>query len=243
MLPDKSENVLDFMAICGTNAEVIERLEMYRGMDETFDQGLDELIAVTKYLKDFGVPEENFAVDLTIARGLDYYTGTVYETMMTEHPEIGSICSGGRYDNLAEYYTDKQLPGVGISIGLTRLFYVLSEQGMLSDEIVTAPCDALVIPMTEDLAPAVAAATALRQGGVRTQLYGEKKKFKARIAYADRIGVPFAVLLGEDEVSEGVVSVKDMRSGEQKKMPAAEAAAFIRAAVEAQNCAAVITEK
>ena len=103
MLPDKSENVLDFMAICGTNAEVIERLEMYRGMDETFDQGLDELIAVTKYLEDFGVPEENFAVDLTIARGLDYYTGTVYETVMTEHPEIGSICSGGRYDNLAEY--------------------------------------------------------------------------------------------------------------------------------------------
>ena len=243
ILPDKSENVLDFMAICGTNAEVIERLEMYRGMDQTFDQGLDELIAVTRYLKDFGVPEENFAVDLTIARGLDYYTGTVYETTMTEHPEIGSICSGGRYDNLAEYYTDKQLPGVGISIGLTRLFYVLSEQGMLSDEIVTAPCDALVIPMTEDLAPAVAAATALRQGGVRTQLYGEKKKFKAKIAYADRIGVPFAVLLGEDEVSEGVVSVKDMRSGEQKKMPAAEAAAYIRAAVEERSRAAVILEK
>ena len=243
MLPDKSENVLDFMAICGTNAEVIERLEMYRGMDETFDQGLDELIAVTKYLKDFGVPEENFAVDLTIARGLDYYTGTVYETMMTEHPEIGSICSGGRYDNLAEYYTDKQLPGVGISIGLTRLFYVLNEQGLLSDEIVTAPCDALVIPMVEDLAPAVAAATALRQGGVRTQLYSEKKKFKAKIAYADKIGVPFAVLMGEDEVSEDVVSVKDMRSGEQRKMPAADAAAYIKAAVEARSRAAVIVEK
>ena len=242
MLPDKSENVLDFMAICGTNAEVVERLEMYRGMDRTFDQGLDELIAVTKYLEDFGVPEENFAVDLTIARGLDYYTGTVYETTMTEHPEIGSICSGGRYDNLAEYYTDKQLPGVGISIGLTRLFYVLNEQGLLSDAIVTAPCDALVIPMVEDLAPAVAAATALRQGGVRTQLYGEKKKFKAKIAYADRIGVPFAVLLGEDEVNEGVVSVKDMRSGEQKKMPAAEAASFIKTAVDAQNRAAVIKE-
>ncbi len=242
MLPDKSENVLDFMAICGTNAEVVERLEMYRGMDETFDQGLDELIAVTKYLEDFGVPEENFAVDLTIARGLDYYTGTVYETTMTEHPEIGSICSGGRYDNLAEYYTDKQLPGVGISIGLTRLFYVLNEQGLLSDAIVTAPCDALVIPMVEDLAPAVAAATALRQGGVRTQLYGEKKKFKAKIAYADRIGVPFAVLLGEDEVNEGVVSVKDMRSGEQKKMPSAEAASFIKTAVDAQNRAAVIKE-
>ena len=243
MLPDKSENVLDFMAICGTNAEVIERLEMYRGMDETFDQGLDELIVVTKYLKDFGVPEENFAIDLTIARGLDYYTGTVYETEMTEHPEIGSVCSGGRYDNLAEYYTDKQLPGVGISIGLTRLFYVLNEQGLLSDEIVTAPCDALVLPMTEDLAPAVAAATALRQGGVRTQLYGEKKKFKAKIGYADKIGVPFAVLIGEDEVNEGVVSVKNMQTGEQQKMHAAQAADYIRAAVEARNRAAVILER
>ncbi len=243
MLPDKSENVLDFMAICGTNAEVIERLEMYRGMDETFDQGLDELIAVTRYLKDFGVPEENFAVDLTIARGLDYYTGTVYETVMTEHPEIGSVCSGGRYDNLAEYYTDKQLPGVGISIGLTRLFYVLNEQGLLSDEIVTSPCDALVLPMTEDLAPAVAAATALRQGGVRTQLYGEKKKFKAKIGYADKIGVPFAVLIGEDEVKEGVVSVKNMESGEQLKMPAEDAAAYIRSAVEERSRAAVILEK
>jgi len=243
MLPDKSENVLDFMAICGTNAEVIERLEMYRGMDATFDQGLDELIAVTKYLKDFGVPEENFAVDLTIARGLDYYTGTVYETVMSEHPEIGSVCSGGRYDNLAEYYTDKQLPGVGISIGLTRLFYVLNEQGLLSDEIVTAPCDALVLPMVEELGPAVAAATALRQGGVRTQLYGEKKKFKAKIGYADKIGVPFAVLIGEDEVNEGVVSVKNMTTGEQKKMPAAEAAAYIKAAVEERSRAAVILEK
>ena len=243
MLPDKSENVLDFMAICGTNAEVIERLEMYRGMDETFDQGLDELIAVTKYLADFGVPEENFAIDLTIARGLDYYTGTVYETIMNEHPEIGSICSGGRYDNLAEYYTDKKLPGVGISIGLTRLFYVLNEQGLLSEELLTAPCDALVLPMTEELGPAVAAATALRQAGVRTQLYGEKKKFKAKIAYADRIGAPFAVLLGEDEVREGLVSVKDMQSGEQQKMSAAEAAAFIKAAVDKRSRAAVIVEK
>ena len=243
MLPDKSENVLDFMAICGTNAEVIERLEMYRGMDATFDQGLDELIVVARYLREFGVPEENFAIDLTIARGLDYYTGTVYETEMTAHPEIGSVCSGGRYDNLAEYYTDKKLPGVGISIGLTRLFYVLNEQGLLSDEIITAPCDALVIPMSGELAPAVAAATALRQGGVRTQLYGEQKKFKAKIGYADKIGAPFAVLLGEDEIAEGVVSVKDMRSGEQKKLRPDEAAAYIMAAVEERSRAAVIKEK
>jgi len=242
MLPCKAENVLDFMAICGTNQEVIEALGRYRGMDATFDQGLDELIAVTKYLKDFGVPEDNFAVDLTIARGLDYYTGTVYETVMTEHPEIGSVCSGGRYDNLAEYYTDKQLPGVGISIGLTRLFYVLNEQGLLSDDIVTAPCDALVLPMTEELGFAVAAATALRAAGVRTQLYGEKKKFKAKMAYADKIGVPFAVLIGEDEMNEGVLSVKDMRSGEQIKLAPEKAAQFIAEKVAELNAGSVIKE-
>ena len=242
MLPVKSENVLDFMAIQGDNAYVLSRLEQYRGMDATFDAGLDELITVTRYLRDFGVPEENFAVDLTIARGLDYYTGTVYETEMTEHPEIGSVCSGGRYDNLAEYYTDKQLPGVGISIGLTRLFYVLNEQGLLSDEIITAPCDALVLPMTGEMGPAVSAATALRRAGVRTQLYGEQKKFKAKMNYADRIGVPYVVLLGEDEIAAGVVSVKDMASGEQKKLSPAEAAAFIRAAVEKRSAGAVIKE-
>ena len=242
MLPDKSENVLDFMAIQGDNAYVISRLEDYRGMDATFDEGLDELITVTRYLSDFGVPEENFAVDLTIARGLDYYTGTVYETEMTKHPEIGSVCSGGRYDNLAEYYTDKQLPGVGISIGLTRLFYVLNEQGLLSEEIPTAPCDALVLPMTEELGPAVAAATALRRAGVRTQLYGEKRKFKAKMSYADKLGVPFVVLMGEDEIREGLLSVKDMHTGEQQKLPAEEAAAFIRSAVEEMSRGALIKD-
>ena len=242
MLPCKAENVLDFMAIKGTNEEVITALERYRGMDETFDLGLDELKTVTRYLADFGVPEENFAVDLTIARGLDYYTGTVYETEMTEHPEIGSVCSGGRYDNLAEYYTDKQLPGVGISIGLTRLFYVLNEQGLLSDEIITAPCDALVIPMTEDMGFAVAAATALRSAGIRTQLYGEKKKFKAKMSYADKLSVPFVILVGEDEIKENVVSVKDMLTGEQKKLTFAQAAEEIAAAVSERNSGAVIKE-
>ncbi len=242
MLPCKAENVLDFMAIRGSNQEVLERLAMYKGMDETFDQGLEELTAVTRYLSAFGVPEENFAVDLTIARGLDYYTGTVYETEMTEHPEIGSVCSGGRYDNLAEYYTDKQLPGVGISIGLTRLFYVLQEQGLLSDEPVSAPCDALVIPMTEDMGFAIAAATTLRNAGVRTQLYSEQKKFKAKMAYADKIQAPFVALVGEDEMQEGVLSVKDMQTGKQVKLCPAEAADFIREAVDKRNSGAVIKE-
>ena len=242
MLPCKAENVLDFMAICGTNDEVISALERYRGMDETFDLGLDELRTVTRYLADFGVPEANFAVDLTIARGLDYYTGTVYETEMTEHPEIGSVCSGGRYDNLAGYYTDRQLPGVGISIGLTRLFYVLNEQGLLSGEQVTSPCDALVIPMTEDMSYAISAATALRSSGVRTQLYCENKKFKAKMSYADKLKVPFVVLAGEDEIKEGVLSVKNMLTGEQVKLSPADAARHIASAVALKNSGAVIKE-
>ena len=209
-------------------------------MDETFDQGLEELKAVTKYLADFGVPEENFAIDLSIARGLDYYTGTVYETEMTEHPEIGSICSGGRYDNLAEYYTDKQLPGVGISIGLTRLFYVLNEQGLLSDEIISAPADALVIPMSEDLGYAISAATVLRNAGVRTQLYCEQKKFKAKMSYADKLSIPYVVLIGEDEINAGVIAVKNMQSGEQVKLTPADAAKFIKEDITRRGEIAVI---
>ena len=240
MIPSKAENVLDFMAICGSNAEILERLECYRGMDETFDRGLNELRAVTEHLSAFGVPEENFSVDLTIARGLDYYTGTVYETELTDYPEIGSVCSGGRYDNLAEYYTDRQLPGVGISIGLTRLFYVLQEQKLLSDELMTAPCDVLVIPMTENRAPAIAAATALRASGLRCQLYAEQRKFKAKMSYADKIGTPFAVLLGEDELAEGVLTVKNMETGEQRKLTDEEAAAWIWETVKRKNAAAPI---
>ena len=242
MFSHKADDVMDFMAISGTNAEVIAGLERYKGMDPLFDEGLEELKTVTRYLADFGVPEENFAIDLSIARGLDYYTGTVYETEMTAHPEIGSVCSGGRYDDLAGYYTDKKLPGVGISIGLTRLFYVLNEQGLLSDEIITAPCDALVIPMTEDMGFAVAAATALRSAGIRTQLYGEKKKFKAKMSYADKLSVPFVILVGEDEIKENVVSVKDMLTGEQKKLTFAQAAEEIAAAVSERNSGAVIKE-
>ena len=242
MLPCKAENVMDFMAIRGTNDEVLASLERYRGMDVTFDEGLEELNTVVKYLAAFGVSEENFAVDLTIARGLDYYTGTVYETIMLDHPEIGSVCSGGRYDNLAEYYTDRQLPGVGISIGLTRFFYVLSEQGLLAEESVGASCDALVLPMTEDLSAAIAAAAALRREGLRVQLYTEKKKFKAKMNYADKIGVPYVVFLGEDEIAEGVLSVKDMRSGEQRKLSVSETAALIRADMSARASAALIRE-
>ena len=210
-----ADEILKFIAIRGTNGEVLSSLHGYCGRNETFDQGLSELETVTKYLAAFGVPEENFAVDLTIARGLDYYTGTVYETTLLDHPEIGSVCSGGRYDNLAGYYTDRQLPGVGISIGLTRLFYVLSEQNMLSETCNTAPADVLVLPMTDDLTPAIELATELRQTGIRTQLYTEAKKFKAKIQYADKLSIPYVIFLGEDEIAAGTLSVKDLKAGEQ----------------------------
>ncbi len=237
----QADEILKFIAITGTNGQVLAALEGYAGRNEIFDKGLEELKAVTANLAAFGVPEENFAVDLTIARGLDYYTGTVYETTLLDHPEIGSVCSGGRYDDLAGYYTEKQLPGVGISIGLTRLFYVLDEQGLLNPDLPSAPADALVLPMTEDPAPAVALAETLRCAGVRVQLYGEQKKFKQKMSYADKLGVPFAVLLGEDEIAEGVCSVKDMRTGEQVKLSPEQAAAHIQAGLA--NAGPIILEK
>ena len=239
---DQAAEILRFIAITGSNAEVLAALEGYMGRHELFDTGLSELKTVVKYLAVFGVPEENFAVDLTIARGLDYYTGTVYETTLLDHPEIGSVCSGGRYDNLAEYYTDRQLPGVGISIGLTRLFYVLGEQGMLNPDLPTAPADVLVLPMTEDLAPAISLSTRLRGAGVRTQLYTEQKKFKAKMNYADKIGVPYVIFLGDDEITAGVVACKDMKTGEQTKLPFAETLDLIRSGLAEKNKGTVILE-
>ena len=229
----QADEILRFIAITGTNAEVLTALEGYAGKNEIFDTGLSELKAVTANLAAFGVPESNFAVDLTIARGLDYYTGTVYETTLLDHPEIGSVCSGGRYDNLAGYYTERKLPGVGISIGLTRLFYVLDEQGLLNPALPTAPADALVLPMTADPGAAIALAESLRSYGIRVQLYGEQKKFKQKMAYANKLGMPFAVLLGEDEIAAGKCSVKNMTTGQQVTVTAAEAADMIKTAVTA----------
>lgn len=221
---EAANEVLKFISIKGSNAEVLTALDAYKGKSETFDKGLEELTTVTKYLSAFGVPEENFAVDLTIARGLDYYTGTVYETTLLDHPEVGSVCSGGRYDNLAGYYIDKPLPGVGISIGLTRLFYVLEDQKMLNPELPTAPAEVLVVPMSADQQGyAISVATQLRSQGIRTQLYTEQKKFKAKIQYASKLGIPYAMFLGETEEQEKVVALKDLTKGEQVTVTLQEA--------------------
>ena len=240
---EQAAEILRFIDIKGSNAQVLAALEQYRGRNEKFDEGLDELGAMVKNLAGFGVPEENFVLDLTIARGLDYYTGTVYETTMLDHPEIGSICSGGRFDNLAEYYTDKQLPGVGISIGLTRLFFVLEDQGYLNEQLNTAPADVLILPMTEDMAPAISLATSLRTANIRTQIYGEQKKFKQKMSYADKIAVPYVIFLGEDEIKDGAAAVKNMRTGEQVKLPVNEAVAAIQAGLAELNQGAPILDK
>ena len=236
---EQASEILKFIAITGTNEEVLAALEGYQNRNEVFDEGLTELNTVVKYLAAFGVPAENFAVDLTIARGLDYYTGTVYETTLLDHPEIGSVCSGGRYDNLAEYYTDKQLPGVGISIGLTRLFYVLGEQGMLNPDLPTAPADVLILPMTDDLSAAISLATQLRENGIRAQIHGENKKFKQKISYADKLGIPYVIFLGEDEINAGVVACKDMATGEQTKLEPEATIARIKAGLAEKEKGAV----
>ena len=240
---EQADEILKFISITGTNAEVLSALQSWRGKNEIFDLGLEELTAVTQYLGAFGVPEENFSVDLTIARGLDYYTGTVYETTLLDHPEIGSVCSGGRYDSLAEYYTDRQLPGVGISIGLTRLFYVLGEQKMLNPELPVAPADCLLLPMTDDFSAAVRLATQFRNAGIRTQIYTEQKKFKAKMSYADKLGIPYVVFLGEDELAQGVCSVKNLRTGEQVSLRPEDAAQIIRSGVLSLQSGCVILEK
>ena len=239
---EQADEILRFIACPGTSADKLAFLEQYRGRSDVFDTGLDELRTVVGYLPAFGVPEENFELDLTIARGLDYYTGTVYETVLLDHPEVGSICSGGRYDDLAGYYTNKSLPGVGISIGLTRLFYILQEQNMISDAVLTAPADVLILPMTDDLSAAVSLASMLRAGGLRVQLYSEKKKFKAKIGYADKLGIPFVIFLGEDEIAQNVCALKNMVTGVQEAVTQAAALETIRAEIARRTAGALLRE-
>ena len=210
---EASDGLLALLTFKGSNSEILEKLKGFAGRSEKLDLGVQELSEVVYYMDKFGVPQENYRVDLTIARGLDYYTGTVYETTFNRHPELGSICSGGRYDNLAEFYTKKKLPGVGMSIGLTRLFYILNEFDYLNRVLATS-ADVLVIPMTEDMAAAVEISAKLRAQGISTQIYFEKKKFKHKISYADKLSIPYAMFLGEDELKENKVTLKKMVAAE-----------------------------
>ena len=214
---EKIQKILNFIEIDGTTDEKLQKLENLNFTNELFLQGLNELKQVVKYVRLFGVPDSNFKVDLTIARGLDYYTGTVYETFLDDYRELGSVCSGGRYDNLAEFYTDKKMPGVGVSIGLTRLFSKLSELNILNekDESISK---VLVVSMTDDISRALEVATKIRDEGINTDVYLENKKIKAKFKYADKLKIPYVAVIGEEEEKNGTVSLKNMGSGEQEEM-------------------------
>jgi histidyl-tRNA synthetase len=209
-----------------THDEAMAVLDRLDGPDEQLASGVQEMRTVLETMRALGVSESNYSLDLSIARGLDYYTGTVYETSLDEHPEIGSICSGGRYDNLAENYTSTHLPGVGISIGLTRLFWQLREANIIP--IGGTTVTALVTLMDEDgLAYALMIARRLREAGVNTESAVDAAKLAKQLKYADRNRIRFALIAGSDERERGTVTIKDLTAQDQHEMAVDDAAAFI----------------
>ena len=221
------DKILEFISISGDNEEKIEALEKLNIKNEVFEKGLFELKEVVKYIRLFGVPEENFSIDLTIARGLDYYTGTVYETFLDNYREIGSVCSGGRYDNLAENYTDKSLPGVGIAIGVTRLFDQLNDLKLIKTEKESIS-DVLVISTSDDVSECLPIANTFRKEGINTEVYMNDKKMKAKFKYADRLKIPYVAIIGEDELKENKVSLKNLVTGKQDTINIQEAVEILK---------------
>lgn len=219
----KVDKIIEFISISGTNSEVLNSLLNLNIENEMFKIGTDELSKVIYYIKSFGVPEDNFIIDLKIARGLDYYTGTVYETLLDEYPNVGSICSGGRYDDLASYYTNEKLQGVGMSIGLTRLFFVLNDIGFLEKNAYSSLTKALVTPMGDYYDYAIMVTNTLRQNNINSEIYLEENKFSKKLTYANKLGIPFVIIVGEDEMKNNLVTLKDMCSGDQFKMSLEEA--------------------
>ena len=211
---DEVQKVMNFIRIDGTTDEKLEKLENLGIDNEMYNKGVAELKDVVKYVRMFGLSEKNFCVDLTIARGLDYYTGTVYETFLNDYRELGSVCSGGRYESLAENYTDKKLPGVGISIGLTRLFYKLNELNIIKADKKSIS-DVLIIPMTENIEVPMSLASGLRNSNINTEIYLNDKKIKAKMKYADKLKIPYVIVIGDDEIANNSVKIKNMETGEE----------------------------
>ncbi len=214
---DGVDDLLKFLSIKGDNDSIIGDLKNLSIENKLFSEGVEELAVVIQNIRNLNVPENNFIIDLSIARGLDYYTGTVYETLLTDYPKIGSVCSGGRFDNLAESYTNNKLPGVGISIGLTRLFYQLKEAGIIKAEQLSLT-KVLVVSLDDNLQSPFEVATQLRSAGVITEVYVENDKFSKKLSYANRKGIPYVIIIGEDERSQNKVALKDMVTGEQSLM-------------------------
>ncbi len=215
---EKTQSIIRFIKIKGTPEDIVKSLNEMNVENEMFSVGLAELSEVCGFIRSFGICESNFAVDLTIARGLDYYTGTVYETILKDHPSIGSVCSGGRYDNLAQNYTTRKLPGVGISIGLSRLFYKLREENLIAGSDKSTPTQLLIIPMKETMSASLDIATQIREKGIPVEIYLNETKMAKKFGYADKLGIPYAMVIGEDELKEGIFKLKNMRSGEQESL-------------------------
>ncbi len=214
---DAIEKIMQFIKIDGTIDEKLEKLESLQIDNETYKTGVEELKQVVKYIRLFGIEDKNFTIDLSIARGLDYYTGTVYETFLNGYRELGSVCSGGRYENLAQNYTDKKLPGVGVSIGLTRLFYKLNELNLIKSDKKSIS-ELLILPMTENMEVPIKLATELRNLNVNTEIYLNNKKLKAKMKYADKLEIPYIIVIGDDEIESSMVKIKNMKTGEETKV-------------------------
>ncbi|WBW49834.1 histidine--tRNA ligase [Peptoniphilus equinus] len=214
---DKAEKIMAFTAIGGTNEEILAALKAFGITDSTFEEGLDELKTVVDAIAAYGVPDTHYTIDLKIARGLDYYTGTVYETELVGYESIGSVCSGGRYEDLASFYTDKKLPGVGISIGLSRLYYQLS-QAKLIEAKKKSLVDVLVIPMDGLELEGIKIIQQLTQAGVAATLYAEQAKMNKKFKFADKLEVPYTLVVGETEVAQGIFGLKHMQDGTQEDM-------------------------
>ncbi len=212
------ESIVNFISINGNNQEIIDSLIKLNIENEVFKEGIEELTKVVYYINCFGVPEKNYIIDLKIARGLEYYTGTVYETMLDDYPNVGSICSGGRYDDLAEYYTNQKLQGVGMSIGLTRLFSQLRDLGILKENPSSSLTKVLVVPMDENMEYAITVAKKLRQSNINSEVYLEDGKFTKKLSHANKLGIPYVIIIGEEEVKSDLLTLKNMSTGEQYKL-------------------------
>ena len=237
---DKNKKLLEFIKINGLNNEILKRLKSFNIQNETYQNGLSELKTVISQAKKLGIPGKNVQIDLSITRGLDYYTGTVYETFFDQYPEFGSVCSGGRYDNLSNVFMDKKFPGVGISIGLTRLYDQLHGRGLLKIKGPT-PNKVLVITQSGEYAgKALELLGALRKEDIAADVLLRDCKFKKKMEYANKIQTPYAVIIGENEVKNGYYTLKDMTKGTQRRVELPE---LVRIVKGIRRTAAISPEK
>ena len=215
---ESSQYINKVLDISGTNKKRIEELLKLNITNKDFIEGIEELSKVCYILKILGISDEEFEINLKIIRGLDYYTGTVFETILVGNESYGSICSGGRYDNLAENYTNNILPGVGISIGLTRLFFVLKEIGFIDKYEIKKGLDYLIIPIGDTIEYCIEVMRRLQEKGKRVTVYFEEDSLKKKMNYANKIEVSNVILIGEEEVEKNEVKIKNMNSGESKNV-------------------------